>query len=100
MISNLLWMLKYIREELLEKFMIPELNISYWDFCIYLAMAAIVITVLVNSVKVSGSVASNAKSERMRHRNIKEYSGSKSAEKDSFNSSIDAWQSRVESEDS
>ena len=72
MISNLLWILKYIREELLEKFMIPELNISYWDFCIYLAMAAVVIAVLVNSVKVSGTVSSNAKSEKAYRNTLRE----------------------------
>lgn len=69
MISNLFWMLNYIRENLLEKFILPELGISYWEFCIYLAMAAVVITVLINSVKVSGTVSSNAKSEKA-YRNI------------------------------
>lgn len=54
MISNFLWMLNYIREHLLEAFILPELNISYWDFCIYLAIIGVVIVVLVNAVKVSG----------------------------------------------
>lgn len=111
MISDLIWILKTIREELLEKFMLPELNISYWDFCIYLAMAAIVITVLINSVKVSGSGLSNVKSEKAYRNTLRERERVKHDErqklygkKDSSsfgisNSSIDAWQSRVESED-
>lgn len=54
MISNMLWLLKLVREEVLEKFILPELEISYWDFCIYLAIMGVVIVVLINAVKVSG----------------------------------------------
>ena len=54
MISNILWLLRLVREEVLEKFILPELEISYWDFCIYLAIIGVVIVVLVNAVKVSG----------------------------------------------
>jgi len=57
MIDNLLYILKYIRENLLEKFNIPGLEMSYWEFLIMLAIVGIVITVLINAVQVSGSSA-------------------------------------------
>lgn len=57
MITTFLWIMKYVREEILEKFILPELGISYWDFCLYLAIAAIVITLLVNSIRVSGNAS-------------------------------------------
>lgn len=55
MISDILWLLTLIREKILEVFILPELEISYWDFIIYMALAAVVITVLINGVRVSGS---------------------------------------------
>lgn len=72
MIDNLFWLLNYIRTNLLESFIIPQLGISYWDFCIYLAVAAIVITVLINAVNVGGLSSFstrdlNAREERYRN---------------------------------
>lgn len=43
-----------IRTEILETFTIPGLGISYWKFCIYLLIIGVVVTVLVNGVRVSG----------------------------------------------
>lgn len=59
MIKNIVWILKTVRTELLEKFIIPDLNISYWDFCIYLLIVGVVATVLINSVSVAGGKAAS-----------------------------------------
>lgn len=45
-------MLKTLRTELLEKFVLPEVGVSYWKYVIGLAIAAVVITVLVNVVRI------------------------------------------------
>ena len=60
MISNLFWILNEVREKILEAFVLPELGISYWKFLIILAVVGVVITVLINSVQVSGSAAVSA----------------------------------------
>lgn len=54
-----------IRTEILENLMIPGLGISWWKFSIYLLIISVVVTVLINAVKVSGSNA--GKSARRRH---------------------------------
>lgn len=56
MVSYVIWLLKLVRTEILEGLTLPELDISYWDFCIILAVVGIVATVLINSVRISGSV--------------------------------------------
>lgn len=53
MIETFVWILKSVRENILEKFMLPGLGISYWDFCISLLIVGLLITVLVNGVKSS-----------------------------------------------
>lgn len=55
MLDNIFWLLELVRDQILKKFIIPDLDISYWEFCIYGALVAVVVTVLVNAVKVSGS---------------------------------------------
>lgn len=55
MLENFWWLMNTIREELLEKFILPGIGISYWKFLIYLAVAGVVITVLINSVRYSVS---------------------------------------------
>ena len=55
MISYLIWLMNLVRTEILEGLNLPELDISYWDFCIILAVVGIVATVLLNCVKISGS---------------------------------------------
>ena len=55
MLDTLFWMLEQVRSKILEGFIIPELNISYWEFCIYSAIVGVVVTVLINGVKVSGA---------------------------------------------
>ena len=69
MISNILWLLEYVRENIFEAFILPELEISYWDFCIYLAILGVVIVVLVNAVKVSGGQAQFSSKEE-KYRNV------------------------------
>lgn len=59
MLDNLFYILNTVREEILEGFIIPQLGLSYWEFLCLLAIVGIVITVLVNSVRVSGSAAVN-----------------------------------------
>ena len=63
MITNFLWLMNYVRENILEKFILPELEISYWEFLIYLAIVGVVATVLINSVQISGNSSFNAKRE-------------------------------------
>lgn len=72
MISYILWLLEYVREEILEKFILPELNISYWDFCVYLAIIGVVIVVLINSVKVSGTQAQFSSKESKYHETLRQ----------------------------
>lgn len=55
MISNFIWLMKLVRTKILEGLILPELDISYWDFCIILAVVGIVATVLINAVKISGN---------------------------------------------
>lgn len=66
------WLLKYVRENILEKFILPELNLSYWEFCIYLAIAGVVIVVLVNAVQVSGSLNLNSRKENNYHQVLRQ----------------------------
>lgn len=51
MISFFIGIMNNVRENILESFILPELGISYWDFCITMLIIGLVITVLVNSVK-------------------------------------------------
>lgn len=63
MISNLFWLLNYIRTSILETFTLPELGISYWDFLVTLALVGVVATILINSVRVSSRKADRARSD-------------------------------------
>lgn len=56
--DSLFQIMQTIRTEILEKFTIPGLGISYWKFCIYLLIIGVVVTVLVNGVRVSGGALS------------------------------------------
>lgn len=51
MIEYFIWLMSHIREQIFERFIIPGLNVSYWDFCIALLVIGLLITVLVNGVK-------------------------------------------------
>lgn len=66
MVSNFLWLMNLVRTEILESFNLPELDISYWDFCIILAAVGIVATVLINSVRISGGNAVNEHKQKAR----------------------------------
>lgn len=61
-ISWFISFLKMIRVDILDKFVIPGLGITYWDFIIGCAIAAVVITVLVNSVRIGVVSYSKSKS--------------------------------------
>lgn len=71
MIKNFLWLLKYVRTEILESFILPELNISYWDFCIILAVVSIAAVVLLNSVRISGTASIRSNKNRSKDDNRK-----------------------------
>ena len=64
MLDTLFWMLEQVRTKILEGFIIPELNISYWEFCIYSAIVVVVVTVLINSVQVSSGAAMTERQQR------------------------------------
>ena len=44
--------MKMLRVDILDKFEIPGIGVTYWDFLIGLAITAIVLTVLVNTVRI------------------------------------------------
>lgn len=46
-----------IREKILEKLIIPGLDISWWKFSIYLLIIGVVVTVLINGVRISSGKA-------------------------------------------
>lgn len=64
MLENFYWLMETIREEIMEKFIIPGLGISYWKFLIYLLIVGVVATVLINGVRVSSSNAVKASSKK------------------------------------
>ena len=66
--------MNFVRENILEEFVLPELNISYWEFLIYLALVGVVATVLVNGVRVGGGAAASSarKREADSYKNYKE----------------------------
>lgn len=68
MISYFIWLMKLVRTEILEGLTLPELEISYWDFCIILAVVGIVATVLINSVRISGAAEKENVYEKEKHR--------------------------------
>lgn len=64
MISYFLWLMNLVRTKILEGLNLPELDISYWEFCIILAVVGVVATVLLNSVRVGGSAAIGSSEKR------------------------------------
>lgn len=64
MLENFWYLMNTIREDILEKFIIPGIGISYWKFLIYLAVAGVVITVLINGVKVSSGNAYSVRRQK------------------------------------
>lgn len=53
--------MKMLRVDILDKFEIPGIGVTYWDFLIGLAITAIVLTVLVNTVRIGSVNYSNSK---------------------------------------
>ena len=92
MINDLFWILNYIRTELLEKFELPQLGVSYWEFLCLLAIVGMVITVLVNSVQVSAGHSARMKNvserEKVRLNTRDNYRASKQQK---TNSSVDLY---------
>lgn len=68
MISNFFWLMKLVRTEILEGLILPELDISYWDFCIILAVVGIVATVLINSVRIGASSQTENVYDKEKHK--------------------------------
>lgn len=66
--SNLFEIMTMIREQILETFSIPGLGISYWKFCIYLLIIGVVVTVLINGVRVSAGREPGLRNEAERHK--------------------------------
>lgn len=65
--DTLFTMLNTIRTQILEYLTIPGLGISWWQFCLILLTMGIIIKVLVNVVRVSGSGAAHSGRYRSRH---------------------------------
>ena len=76
MISYFFWLMNYIRENVFEAFIIPELNISYWDLCIAFLIIGLLITVLVNGVKSSVRSSSNSVKKARKDKSNSNSSGS------------------------
>lgn len=55
--ESLFEIMTLVREEILETTIIPGLGISWWKFSIYLLIIGVVVTVLINGVRVSSSKA-------------------------------------------
>ena len=72
MLDSLFWMLEQVRTKILEGFIIPDLDISYWEFCIYSAIVGVVVTVLINGVKVSGSAQNYSVREGKYHETLRQ----------------------------
>lgn len=67
MFDYMFWLLAKVRDEILDGLVIPGLDMSYWDFCIYLAIATVVAIVLLNGVRIGGiSSSSSSKEEKYR----------------------------------
>lgn len=66
--DSLYELLTMIREDVLEKVVIPGLGISYWKFCIYLLIIGVVVTVLINGVRISSGREAGIRNEAERHK--------------------------------
>lgn len=65
--DTLFTMLNTIRTQILEGLTIPGLGISWWQFSLILLVMGIVVKVLINAVRVSGSNASHSARYRSSH---------------------------------
>lgn len=65
-------MLHVIREQILEGLVIPGLGISWWHFCIIILVLGIVITALINAVRVSSSASVSYARAEERRRNARQ----------------------------
>lgn len=54
-------LLKMLRVDILDKFELPGIGVTYWDFLIGLAITAVVLTVLVNTVRIGSVNYANSK---------------------------------------
>ena len=64
-----------VREDILEKLIIPGIGISWWKFSIYLLIIGVVVTVLVNGVRVSSGRAASSSRQNARPRDDSEDDG-------------------------
>ncbi len=56
--------LNMLRVDILDRFEIPGIGVSYWDFIIGCAIASIVITVLINTVRIGSVNYANSKRDK------------------------------------
>lgn len=64
-----------VREDILEKLIIPGIGISWWKFSIYLLIIGVVVMVLVNGVRVSSGRAASSGRQNARPRDDSEDDG-------------------------
>lgn len=97
MVSYFIWLMKLVRTEILEGLNLPELDISYWDFCIILAVVGIVATVLINSVRISGAAEKENVYEKEKHRSkqrLRAWDDAKAEHKSAKNKYAE-WETKV-----
>lgn len=82
MITDFIWLMELVRTKILEGLILPQLRISYWDFCISLAAIGLVAVVLVNSVRVGGSAAIGSDERRKADEQKRENEARKHAEQE------------------
>ena len=61
-----------VRTEILQRFMIPGLNMSWWSFAVILLVVGILISVLINAVRASAQSSIHERNERKREAERKE----------------------------
>ena len=61
-----------VRTEILQRFMIPGLNMSWWSFAVILLVVGVLISVLINAVRASAQSSIHDRNERKREAQRKE----------------------------
>ena len=94
MLENLFYILNTVREKILEGFIIPGLNMSYWEFLCMLAIVGIVITVLINSVQVGAG--HGARLENIKEKERARVSVRKSSNSSGSSQTVDLYEKYME----
>lgn len=61
-----------VRTEILQRFMIPGLNMSWWSFAVILLVVGVLISVLINAVRASAQSSIHERNDRKREAQRKE----------------------------